>query len=266
MSELEYIIAYDTWKEGRRKPTLRKAIRDLFSDPAPIIFITGHHGFGKTDFSLYLAEQLLNMGMVDEVATNIRTEEPAIKFISDLCTLKLWLRHSKKPKLYIFDEAGIYLSSRRPLSKLNVDVLHEVLKARKYRAKLIFISQRSRDIESAIRDTDIWLATFKKINKTTAELIANLPQPEYWFPIRFKNIPPTSIPYDTYDIAPFTLRPEQLQPESEEQRLLMMWIEDDNISFRQISRLTGIPVTTVIRWIKQAVRELVVIAGFLKQS
>lgn len=234
-----------------------KILKDHFTDPAPIVFIIGRHGRGKTDFSLYIAEKLLEMGLVHEVGTNIKveTEDPRIKHITNLYHLKNWLKSSKKRKLFILDEAGIHIDARNPLGKLNKEIRHLAFLLRKYRAKLILVSQRAKDIESTFRDTAMWLATFQKLSKKTALLISNIYGSDE--PILLEDIPPTSLKYDTYDIAPFSTEPTEFEPQSEAQMLLKMWAID-NMSFRQISRQTGMPTPTVIRYVKEAVKNLLV--------
>ena len=231
---------------------LDEILAELFTKPAPIVFITGRFGYGKTDFALYIADRLLDMGLVKEVGTNIKVFDDRFKRITNLYHLKNWLRGSKSKKLFILDEAGIHLDVRNPLGKLNREIRHLGFLLRKFRAKLILVSQRAKDIESTFRDTDIWLATFYKLSKSRALLFSNI----HLEPILIEDIPRTNVKFDTYDIAPFSTEPTEFEPQSEAQKLLKMWAVDD-MSFRQISRQTGIPTQTVIRYVKEAVRNII---------
>ena len=46
-----------------------RIICELFKIPAPIVFITGRFGSGKTDFALLIAEILLENGIVDKAVS-----------------------------------------------------------------------------------------------------------------------------------------------------------------------------------------------------
>jgi len=229
-----------------------KLICDLFKYNAPIVFIIGRFGYGKTDFSLLIAETLLKYGVVKKVGTNIKVEHPNFDYITNVVYLKKWLVSSKAKKLFILDEAGIHIDTRNPLSRINREIRHLGFLLRKFRGKFIFVSQRAKDIEGTFRDTDIWLATFHKFSLKKALLISNI----YDEPIIIENIPKTSIPYDTYDIALFGLEPSSFEAESINQQMLKAWLEGK--SFRQIARDFGYPqATQVIRIIREEVKHLI---------
>jgi len=113
--------------------------------------------------------------------------------------LKHWLLDRKK-KLFILDEAGIHIDTRNPLGRINREVRRIGFLLSKFRGKFIFVSQRSKDIEGTFRDTDIRLATFKKLNKKTLMLYSNVFQEALYI----TDIPKTNVKFDTYDIALFT--------------------------------------------------------------
>ena len=212
------------------KTELEAEICRLFRYKAPIVFVTGRYDFGKTDFSLYIAETLLKYGVIKRFATNIKVLDSLgydYTYITNLVDLRKWVKNPKHvSKLFILDEAGVNVDRRNPLGKLNREIRHLGFLLRKYRGRLIFVSQRAKDIESTFEDTDIWLATFKKTSRTTARLITNV-DPD---PIEIFDIPPTSFKFDTYDIAPFTTEPTSFNADTLERKILLDWLEHGKYS------------------------------------
>lgn len=172
-------------------------VKTIFSEPAPLIIIYGKKGTGKTDFSLLTAEVTQELGLVQKVATNIRTDR--FELIDSYTKLKNWLTSDVKTKLFIFDEAGVYLPARRATSKPNVKMLKLAYLMRKYRSKWIFVTVSYRDLDPAFKSPDICTAVIKKVSKKFAliDLLDGEP------PIEFYNVPKTSVSFDTYDIAFF---------------------------------------------------------------
>ena len=218
-------------------------LEELFKQPAPIVVIEGRMGSGKTDFALFLAECLLNWGIIDEVATNIKVYDERFKRISSLSELEAWLRSNKKRKLFILDEAALYIDARNPLSAMNRKFRHFVFTLRKYNAKLIAIAQRAIDMESAVRE--LRLATFTKLSKKYAILTSDLLAD----PIELYDIPRTSIKFDTFDIAEFNLFAGAEADDSEEARIFQLYRELK--SYQKVAEFLG------QGWTKSKVREYV---------
>lgn len=230
-----------------------RVICSLFRYKAPIVFITGRFGFGKTDFSLLIAEILLRHGIIKKFGSNIKVENcDRFTYITNLVRLKEWLYPKHIHKLFILDEAGINVDRRNPLGKLNRQIRYMGFLLRKFRGKLIFISQRSKDIESTFADTDIWLATFKKLSKTEALLISNVHDEPYYL----HGIPKTSLEFDTYDIAPFTTEPEfnELEAKSFERKILYEWLKYGN--YGKVAKIHGLYTQQVKRIILEQVKML----------
>lgn len=227
----------------------RGVIEYLFSKfPAPICIVTGRMGFGKTDFSLLIAEKLLERNIVKFVGTNIKTQDERIDYITNVHQLKQWMQ-KKGNKLFILDEAGIHVDSRSALSKLNKEIRKIAFLLRKFDGKMILVSQRIEDLDTTFRSSDIWLATFHKINLKTCIIEAN-PLPE---PVILYDIPRTSIPYDTKDIALFGFElTEGL--ETTEDKLLTEWVECGN--FRKVALKHGMYTMQVKRIILEKVKQL----------
>ena len=170
-----------------------------------------------------------------------------------MVALKEWLYPKHIHKLFILDEAGIHTDRRNPLGKLNKEIRHLAFLLRKFRGKLILISQRSKDIESTFTDTDIWLATFKKLSKTEALLISNV----HADPFYISNIPKTNIKFDTYDIAPFTSEPDytDLEAKTQERKILFEWL--DHGSMHRIAKKYGMHAQQVKRIILNEVKAII---------
>jgi len=183
--------------------SLKEVLEHIHRDISPVIIIHGKKGTGKTDFSLYLAEKMLEYGYVELVATNVKTE--SFPVIDTLGKLRLWLASSTKKKLFVFDEAGVYITARRSMSKANVEILKLAHLLRKYRAKMIFTTVRYKDIDASLKDPEICSAIVEKKAKTIAEITVLTGEPETYI---LTNIPRTSINFDTYDIAYFDFERE----------------------------------------------------------
>lgn len=164
---------------------------------------TGPWKLGKTDFGLWLAENLLRLNIVSEVATNIDTEGTFTE-ISDLISLRHWLHSSSSRKLYILDELQEHAYRRKAMTGKNVGIVQIFPQISKARARMIGIGQNLMKVDKDILD-DTWVhGVFIKKNRKIVQLISHLLTQSYVF----RNIPPTSVPFDPYEIAPFTELPK----------------------------------------------------------
>ena len=169
------------------------------------VMIYGQLETGKTDFSLLLAEYGLKYGIIEYAFTNIKLLEKYDRIIEvhDNIALKKNLeKYRKNKKIVVIDEAGLIASSRRVLSKKNEYFMRLCRLARKYRASLIYVTQAIEDLDPGIRR--LVQCEIQKVSKKTA--IVSLIDMEY--DIEIHNIPPTSIKFDTYDIAEFEFKDE----------------------------------------------------------
>jgi hypothetical protein len=192
---------------------LLEALEKMFHVPAPIIFVTGRMGKGKTNFSLLLCELALINRWVKHVATNIKVEDPRFLRITSFAELESWLKVDRRKKLFDFDEASSNISRRTPLAKLNRQIIDLAFKLRKYRAYLVIVAVSRALVDSTFEAIpDLVLGEFKKISRDKAVLTS----PIFDDAIILHNIPSTTVKFDTYDIAPFTLAP----PENQQPQLL----------------------------------------------
>ena len=181
-----------------------KVLEKLFGVPAPIIFVTGRMGRGKTDFCLLIGELALQYGWVKHVATNIKVFDERFLHITSWAELENWLKLDKRKKLYIFDEASSNISRRTPMAQLNRKIIDLAFKLRKYRAHLLLAAVSRGLVDSTFEAIpDLVLGEFQKISRETAILQSDL----FDDLVVIRNIPPTTVKFDTYDIAPFSLTP-----------------------------------------------------------
>ena len=183
-------------------------LKRIFSIPV-MALVVGDWKTGKTDFALLIAERLLELGIVKKVASNIETKDPRIEFVSSLEKLKHWLYMDKMRKLYILDEAGVHIPRRTPMKEKNVKAIQLLPEISKAHAKLIIVTQDPDGIDSQFLNP-VWLkAMFVKDSLKNARLISDF----FETTIILRDIPPTTIKFDPYAIAPFTLNESIKIPE-----------------------------------------------------
>lgn len=173
------------------------------------VLITGRRDTGKTDMGLLIAEVLGFQPEIipySKVATNVRIyPESKIKFvyINSLEDLEYWCKNTQGKKLYIFDEIGKSIRRRSPMSSINIEFIDQLQILRKYKLSMILIAPAEKYIDSSTLGSDILDVAINKPypkNRRVA-LYQDLVDNERF---TFKNIPSTSIRFDTWDIAPFT--------------------------------------------------------------
>lgn len=172
--------------------------------------ILGRRETGKTDHGLYIAEVLWRTGVMATFATNIKIYETPpgllIDHIIDLESLEVWASANTGKKLFILDEAGKSLRRRTPMARLNIQLLDKLQTLRKYRLSLIMITPAEKYIDNASLGSDVIDFVVIKPQFKNPK-IADYYDAMHETSKGFTNIPATSIKFDTWDIAPFTLKP-----------------------------------------------------------
>jgi hypothetical protein len=209
-------------KESAFLQPFDQILKRIFSIPV-MALVVGDWKTGKTDFALLIAERLLELGIVKKVASNIETKDPRIEFVSSLEKLKHWLYMDKMRKLYILDEAGVHVPRRTPMKEKNVKAIQLLPEISKAHAKLIIVTQDPDGIDSQFLNP-VWLkAMFVKDSLKNARLISDF----FETVISIRDIPPTTIKFDPYAIAPFTLTEPLRMPawilKDEQYKLLWQW-------------------------------------------
>jgi hypothetical protein len=188
-------------------PILVKIVRKFFSQwTTPICVIYGNPETGKTDTSLLLAEIGLKENMIDYFASNINTFGRGER-ITNLEDLKKWFQLQTGRKLFILDEAGVSLFSRDALSKLNKEMIKECMLLRKFHVHMVFVLPDIAHLDE-FKDSGLTGLYIKKKRGKNHSFNAIIRLRGFPYEIRVKNIPKTSIPYNTFDISPFTLEKE----------------------------------------------------------
>lgn len=192
-----------------KAPLLIRILKKIFKDPV-VANIEGEWKTGKTDFSLWIAEQLIKYGLIDEVATNVETFGK-FNYIADLKTLRFWLHRNKLKKLYIFDELNVNAPARRAMSNKSVGIISILPECSKAHCRVIGVSQDVAGIDSEFKKR-VWVkATFSKlITKNSKLKTVKIYSPTFLrHTYIFHNIPKTSISFDPDLVAPFTLEPTE---------------------------------------------------------
>lgn len=186
----------------------------------------GRRESGKTDFSLLISEILYNRNIIQVFASNIRIYESPfpIEHITNLEDLESWCQTDNRKKLMIIDELGKSYRRRTPMAKLNVDLIDKTQILRKYKLSLIGLAPADKYVDAASLGSDVLDGFFvKPYFKNPKEgiyrdLIEN-------FKRELHEIPPTSVKFDTWDIAPFTAQGKKAKPifNDQEKELLYKW-------------------------------------------
>jgi hypothetical protein len=160
----------------------------------------------------------------DNIATNIDTFGHYAQ-ISDLISIKQWLYANDHRKLYIFDEATEYLTNKRTMSSQNVGFMRLLPQVTKAHARMIVIGHNLLRVDKDLLDEAWCKGVFVKTDLKNAQLISNL----FPKPFDFEKIPPTTVKFDPYAIAPFTERPVgQVYFKDEDLDVLWRWANGSN--------------------------------------
>ena len=200
-------------KQMKVNKNLRAIVRKFFSQwTNPICVIYGNPNTGKTDTSLLMVEIGKAEGVLDYFASNIETYGHGER-ITNLEDLKFWFKNQIGRKCYILDEAGNYLFSREALSRLNRELIKTAMLVRKFHAHFIFILQDLSHLDE-FKDSELTGMIIKK-KLIGNEYVAVIELKGYPYQIKVRNMPKTSIPFNTLDISPFTLEREIEESEVE---------------------------------------------------
>ena len=143
-----------------------KKMEDMIIRPAPIIYVFGEPGSGKTNISLLFSQLWKREHEGGEIGTNIRTLEQKDDWLPNYGTLNDWLGENiqeidgggqtraddTNPKLFVFDEASSHASGRGKAGYEAGEKLGPlVYKIRKASAGIIIIGHDGKDVHPAIR-------------------------------------------------------------------------------------------------------------------
>lgn len=184
-------------------------LRKIYGIPS-LSAIGGIWKSGKTDFALYIAENVLKLkqrnhpkfSLISKVASNIETNDERVEFISNLEDLRYWLHHGSQNKLFILDEANVHLMKRTAMSRMNVDTIRLLGEISKAHGRMIIVAQEVLGVDSEFLNPTWLRAIWIKTKLKSVRLFSHLLRTD----MKFNKIPKTTIPFDPYRIAPFTER------------------------------------------------------------
>jgi len=209
------------------------------------IIILGRRETGKTDFALLIAEILASKGIIKHFATNIKIYNAPfiIRHVTNLDDLREWSEETKGPKLFIFDEFGKSMRRRSPMSSLNVQLIDEFQILRKHKLSVIAITVNEKYADTAVLGSDVLDGYFSKPNYKNQKVAIYVDLLE-GFSKGITGIPPTSIDFDTWDVAPFREHGKDAKPKFKDKDLNILWewshgktYKDVGLHKMQINRL-----------------------------
>jgi hypothetical protein len=145
-------------------------IQELVNGPAPIIYIYGPPGWGKTNLGVLLARIWKRQQRTDDVepllGSNVKTLQESDRWLPSFASLEQWLeqayderedggivtRDDAPPRLFLFDEASSDASGRgrdgHDAGRLMGPLVYKIRKAN---AALIVIGHDGKDVHPAMR-------------------------------------------------------------------------------------------------------------------
>jgi hypothetical protein len=204
--------------------------------------VFGRRGSGKTDFVLLISEILQEAGVIEHFATNTKIYESnfPIERITNLEDLKYWAKETKGKKLFVFDEVGMTIKRRSPMSTLNVSLVNELQVIRKYKLSLLATTIEEINTDKAILSPSVLDGVFIKPSFKNPKVAYFDDRLEY-STRTLTNIPKTSIHFDTWDSAPFERYSKKRKPKfkDEEKNKILQWAEQGNWEGTGLHRMQG---------------------------
>jgi hypothetical protein len=155
-----------TLRELRISSQMFRELEEIIGRAAPIIYIYGEPGSGKTNIGLLLSQLWKREHPNGVIGSNIRTWEECDKWIPRHPALEEWLeeplesisgggtarKEGAKHRLFVFDEASSHASGRGKQGYEAGKLLGPLIyKIRKSRAGLIIIGHDGRDVHPSVR-------------------------------------------------------------------------------------------------------------------
>lgn len=226
----------------------RAVLNTIYQEPHGITVIKGNWKTGKTDFALHLYEILKEMGLISEAAGNIQIfadaecEQPInepIKYVDNFLLMKTWMFRNLNRKIFFFDEAMKSAPSKKAMTALNAEWQKVVPELSKGKVHLMALTQEESMTEKIFMHRTFNVATWTKIMlppkhpqyRKRVKVSSKLLKETYIF----QNVKPTSIFFNPYLSAIWSMEPKQqndLIQSSLELQVLNEYA--NNLSFSQI--------------------------------
>lgn len=188
------------------------------------VVLFGRRGSGKTDLGLFIMEALFNLGIIKHFATNvfIKNSPFPIEPITNLDDLRFWCKEQHGKKCFLFDEIGKGMKRRKPMSKLNIDLIDDFQILRKYKLSIIASTIDPQYIDKAVLGPETLDGYFIKESWKNPKLASYVDYLED-FTMSWNDIPATIIKYDTFDSAPFQRHGEKQKPQFKDKDLEVLY-------------------------------------------
>jgi len=179
---------------------------DLLSQDGFTIFVKGPKEMGKTNLAMLIMEICQGLELRKFYATNIKTECYYVEQITNKPDLDQWLNKKHGKKTFAMDELGKNLRKFGFASKRNQDMMDVIQLIRHFDCGFIGMAPASKFVDSGfLIANDILDAEIRKLSKGFAKVIDYYHGETYFW----RDIPATSIKYDSKDIAKFDMEKEE---------------------------------------------------------
>lgn len=221
----------------------------IFKQSSSISFISGKRDYGKTDFGFLLLESLHKEGILDKIAGNVRLKEPCeVEYIPYFDRFKEYLQ-TEGNKGYLLDELGKHLNRMRFMTQKSKLVLDVCQLVRKYDAHLIGIAPSSDYVNKLFFNTDILDCFMLKLSRKIVKVNNYVTRETYMI----NNIPRTTIPFITKDIAMFDLKDptKKGKLETMPQCCRASWLYLQHRSLRKVGNIMNLSHEEIRKLIKK---------------
>jgi hypothetical protein len=217
------------------------------------MLIVGRRGTGKTSKMLSAMEILNQYGIIKNFATNTRVikSDFPIEEVTNLDDLKSWAKNRTGKKLFGFDEIGGALARRTPMCSLNIQLLKEFQRIRKYKMSTIANTISEEYVDNAILGEQILDGVMRCPNWNNPKIALYDDFLEN-FSRNFCGIRNTSIDFDTWDSAPFEEHGKTFKPKFKDRELQVCW----DWSHDKTAKDLGLHSMQLNRIIKKFVKEV----------
>jgi len=221
----------------------------IFKQSSSIGFISGKRDSGKTDFAFLLLESAKSEGFLDKIASNVRMRKICeVEYIPYYDRFQEWLKTPGR-KGFVLDELGKHLNRMRFMtekSKLIMDICQLV---RKFDAHMLGVAPSAEFINRLFLNTDILDWRMEKVSRKIAKIRNYVTERTY----TLTNIPGTSVPFITKDIAMFELKDPTKKGNLQElpQCCRASWLYLEHRSLRKVGRIMNLSHEEIRKLIKK---------------
>jgi hypothetical protein len=193
-----------------KNPEFENLIRYLFTRQTSTYLLSfGRRETGKTNDGFVIMEILKKWKICNNFATNVKIHNTPfqIDHIDNMNDLTYWCETIPGTKFYMCDEFGKAFKRRAPMSKLTLELLDKFQILRKYKLHFHGITIIPELIDSMGLNPQFLDGYFQKTDFKNYHYgyYKDLIEPCV---LELYDHPKTTINFDTWDIAPFTLRPK----------------------------------------------------------